>query len=90
MVQEYQVLCINKSNRTSVHERITHIGGQGWKITQQDAINKIETNQARFFTMSNNKKAYLIIATSQYGYKYLKTENDGAEPNNLLSLPECR
>jgi len=31
----------------------------------------------------------IIVAVSKYGHKYLKTESDGEEPNNLLSLPEC-
>jgi Protein of unknown function (DUF3892) len=31
----------------------------------------------------------LIIATSAYGHKYLKTQADGEHPDNLLSLPEC-
>ncbi|MDD3927909.1 MAG: DUF3892 domain-containing protein, partial [bacterium] len=26
---------------------------------------------------------------SASGNKYLKTQNDGEQPNNLLSLPEC-
>ena len=29
------------------------------------------------------------VAVSHYGNKYLKTENDGEQPDNLLALPEC-
>ncbi len=29
------------------------------------------------------------VETSRYGNKYLKTEADGEQPDNLLSLPEC-
>jgi hypothetical protein len=32
----------------------------------------------------------VIVGTSRYGHKYLKTEADGEQPDNLLSLPECR
>jgi len=31
----------------------------------------------------------VIIAVSKYGNEYLKTESDGEQPDNLLSLPEC-
>nr|WP_301538770.1 DUF3892 domain-containing protein [Klebsiella pneumoniae] len=32
---------------------------------------------------------WVIVAVSASGNKYLKTQNDGEQPNNLLSLPEC-
>ena len=31
----------------------------------------------------------LVVAKSAQGNKYVKTESDGDQPNNLLSLPEC-
>jgi len=31
----------------------------------------------------------VIVSNSAAGNKYLKTQNDGEQPNNLLSLPEC-
>jgi hypothetical protein len=30
-----------------------------------------------------------VITAVRNGKKNLKTANDGAEPNNLLALPEC-
>ncbi|MFZ7094403.1 DUF3892 domain-containing protein [Primorskyibacter sp. 2E233] len=30
-----------------------------------------------------------VATATRNGKKYLKTEADGAEPNNLLSLPRC-
>lgn len=32
---------------------------------------------------------WLVVAVSRNGNKYVKTQNDGDQPNNLLKLPEC-
>ena len=31
----------------------------------------------------------MIVAKSRWGHKYLKTDSDGEQPDNLLALPEC-
>jgi Protein of unknown function (DUF3892) len=88
-----QIKCINKSDRLNPHERITHVGGyetSQWKITQQQAITYIESGEWSFWVKPPKAdKVGVIVATSRYGNKYLKTEADGEQPNNLLSLPEC-
>lgn len=86
----YQVTCINKDDRMNPYERITHIGGNPWKLTSADAIHRIETGSDKFYvSRPQGDSVLVIVAVSRYGNKYLKTEADGDEPNNLLSLPEC-
>lgn len=93
-IKTAQIECINKSDRFDPHERITHVGGSQpdrWKITQEQAIALIENGEWRFWVKPpNGDSVWVIVATSRYGNKYLKTEADGEQPNNLLSLPECR
>jgi hypothetical protein len=89
-----QVLCINKSDRMNPHERITHIGGindrgERWRITQQDAIEGIESGRWQFHVRVAVRDVPVVVAVSQYGNKYIKTEADGFQPDNLLSLPDC-
>lgn len=93
MATEVEIQCINKSDRYNPHERITHVGGgtgsQRWRITQEEAIGHIEADRYRFYVSVAGDTVRVIVAKSQYGNKYLKTENDGDQPNNLLSLAEC-
>ncbi len=94
MTSRHQVTCINKSDRYNPHERILSIGGTNeegtrWKLLQQEAISGIESGKWQFYVNAGGIYVNVIIAKSAQGHKYLKTEADGENPNNLLSLPEC-
>ena len=94
MAENVQIRCINKSDRPNPHERITHVGGVNsdgsrWKLTQEAAIEGIDNGKWRFYVSVQGSSVWVVVAVSRYGNKYLKTENDGEQPNNLLSLPEC-
>jgi hypothetical protein len=89
-----QVKCVNKRDRPNPYERITHIGGNvtgQWKLTQEDAIQKIESGEWRFFTTLPGaaQPVWVEVGVSRFGNKYLRTEGDDDTRNNLLSLPEC-
>ncbi len=94
MAVNVQIHCINKSDRTNVHERIQSVGGINadgtrWKLTEDEAIAGIKADKWKFWTTGGGKSVWVIIAKTAQRHEYLKTEPDGVVPDNLLALPEC-
>jgi hypothetical protein len=90
---KHEITCINKADRQNPHERIQNVGGTRasgvrFKITQPAAIAEIERGE-QFFVHRAGRTVNVIVATHN-GNKYIKTEADGVQPDNLLALPECR
>lgn len=94
MAKTAQIKCVNKRDRDNPWERIINVGGVNsdgsrWKQSQEETIQEIEAGTWKFYVSVNNDPVWVIVAKSKFGNKYLKTEPDGDQPNNLLSLPEC-
>jgi len=91
--KEYQITCINKSDRRSNHEHITHIGNAfgNSRLTREDAIRRIEAGVEVFYTIdaATLKKAVVAVVYEQGKNPYLRTHVDGVWNDNLLALPEC-
>lgn len=93
MANRARIRCVTKTDRTNPHERISHVGGVNsdgsrWRQTEDKTIQEIDNGSWGFYTHEDGKTAEVIVAKHE-GRKYLKTENDGLRPDNLLSLPEC-
>lgn len=84
------VACINKRDRTSSHEGITHLGNAAapWKWTRTEVIASIEAKTNTFYTMVQGNRGNIGVVDGPTG-KYVRTYADGKWNDNLLSLPEC-
>ena len=93
-MQEFQVTCINKPDRLSAHEHITHIGNTAnrWRLTRESAIWRIENKREAFYTVNstNGEKSYIGVIRPKDGKSpYLRCYANGQWNDNLLSLSEC-
>ncbi|HVC53940.1 MAG TPA: DUF3892 domain-containing protein [Stellaceae bacterium] len=95
MTSRYQICCVTRSEFLNHHQRLRQVGGVNrdgswWKISEAAAIEGIEEGRWQFFVADAGRRWDVVVATSKYGRKYIKTEVDGLQPENLLRLPECR
>lgn len=88
MAIRLEITCIIRTDRTDPHERIKFVGGNGFRYALSEAIRRSEEQINEFWTQGGGKVANVIVATHN-GRKYLKTTNDGVQPDNLLALPTC-
>ena len=95
MAKTQTIRCIIKADRKSPYEAIEYVGGTNldgsrWKQTQKQTVQEIDSGEWEYFAEGpRTKRVKVITATSRFGHRYIKTEADGDEPDNLLSLPTC-
>jgi hypothetical protein len=95
MAARCHIQCVRSTDRCNPWERITHVGGLNadgicWPLTQPDAIAGIESGKWASFVRADWREVKVIVRTSRFGNKYLTAKADGEQPDNLLSLAECR
>lgn len=96
-MKEFQVTCINKKDRMSSHEHITHIGNitnqpaDRWRLPREVAIQRIEAKEEAYYTVdrSTGKRMYIGVVRETGKDPYLRTHADGKWNDNLLTQPEC-
>jgi hypothetical protein len=92
---DYRIDCVNKPNRSSPHEHITHVAGpdpngaRRWKDSVPNVVRFIQNRQHRFYTQEGDASAWVGVRTSAAGNKFLQTYANGVWKDNLLALPEC-
>jgi hypothetical protein len=92
MAGRFQITCINKPDRNSPVEHITHVGGYGntqWKLSVEEVIRRIEARTEAFFVRVGNNEADVIVVSPIGRRKHIRTNPDLTKVDNLLSLPEC-
>jgi hypothetical protein len=92
-MSEVEVTCVNKPDRMSAHEHITHIGNTAanWRMTREEAIRRIDSKQEAFYTIdrATNRKMYIGVVRGD-GLKapYLRTHADIGERADTLRVVE--
>lgn len=88
---DVRVTCINKTNRESRYEGITHLGSASgnWRWSREQVIKSINAKTNTFYTLVNGNRSEIGVVNGQHG-DYLRTYADGQWDDNLLALPECK
>jgi len=92
-----KITCVNKDSgdHYDPYLAITNLGwvneqsGEKGKSTLSGMVKWIEGGGVAYTKDAYNKVAYLVVRTSRYGNKYVRTVADGRDTNNLLELSEC-
>ncbi len=93
-----RITCINKANgqHENPYVAISHLGwvedgtGKTGRSTREEMYNWIKNENGQAYVQAGTVRARLIPAVSLRGTKYVKTEADSTDRDNLLKLTDCR
>ncbi len=85
---DLRVTCVSRGGGIKRHDAITHLGGPGWRWTQEQVMWAIKTKEHTFHTFEGNKRAEVAVVVVPGG-EYLRTHADGEWRDDLLELPDC-
>jgi Protein of unknown function (DUF3892) len=89
----FQITCINKPDRNSSVEHITHVGGSTWKLTVETVMQRIEStgsdHENFYVRVGGTETDVIVVAASANKRKHIRTKPDATQRDNLLALPEC-
>lgn len=92
MAGTFQVTCHTPDNADK-DRRMQGVGGPsggGWYRGIDQIIHNIENEGEKFWAVApTGKSVWVLVRQRPNGRKYITTEADGVEPNNLLALPRC-
>lgn len=64
--------------------------GMFWSpVSKSQAIRDIESNTHSYYVKSGIKEVYIHVVKKGDGSKYLRTDPDSTDKNNLDELPDC-
>lgn len=91
-IDTFQVTC-HKPDNADKDRRLQGLGGPGgggWYHPIDVLIRNLDAGNFRLWTTTTRgESVWVVVKQRPNGRKYLKTEPDGVEPNNLLALPHC-
>lgn len=90
MAETFQVTH-HRPDNWDADRRLQGLGGVGgWYRDIDTLIRAIEAKTLSLWTTTTaGQSVWVVVAQRANGRKYLKTQADGIEPNNLLKLPVC-
>jgi hypothetical protein len=89
----FEIACVDKPDRESLVEHITHVGGYDagqWKLPVEEVIRRIEGCIEGFFIRVGANEVDVFVASPKGGRKNIRTNRDLTQLDNLLNLPRCK